>query len=215
MSTADFVTGGFLIAGIDFFPGRDYIPTGISKGDRPMKKFLRISGVAAAILAAPVLAYAVLYAAVHGIPFVYMLFFGNHYLYAGDAVMIRGGRVSRLAVYRAKGKPFLPVGPVPFRDAVLRAERRDFFFVSRRKIVYGLDDKGGDAWYRFGPLLTLADDLSGEPARSGLAVVPAREMNVCTVGDGPGGFHRFHFGTGKKRDILLLINSRHFPGSQK
>ena len=76
-----------------------------------MKKFLRISGVAAAILAAPVLAYAALYAAVHGIPFVYMLFFGNHYLYAGDAVMIRGGRISRLAVYRARGKPFLPVDP--------------------------------------------------------------------------------------------------------
>ena len=177
-----------------------------------MKKFLRIPGLAAAILAAPVLAYGVLYAAVHGIPFVYMLFFGKHYLYAGDAVMIRGGRISRLAVYRARGKPFLSVGPVPFRDAAVCAERRDFFFVSPEKIVCGLDDKGGDAWYRLGPLLMLLDDLSGEPARSGLAVVPAREMNVCLIGDASGGFYRFHFGTGRKRDTLLLINSRHFSG---
>jgi len=205
-------TGGFPVAGIDFFPGRDYIPAGISKGDRPMKKILRISALVLTIAAAPVLAYVALCAAVHAPPFVYLLFFGNHYLYADDAVMIRDGRVSRLAVYRAKGKPFLPVGPVPFRDAVLRAERRDFFFVSPEKIVYGLDDKGGDAWYRFGPLLTLADDLSGEPARSGLAVESAPEMNVCTVEDGSGSFHRFHFWQGDRRDVLLLINSRHFSG---
>ncbi|MBQ7207310.1 MAG: hypothetical protein IJS01_05880 [Lentisphaeria bacterium] len=178
-----------------------------------MKNFLRVAAMVLTITAAPAVVYAMLYAAVNGIPFAYMLFCGNHYLYAGDAVMIRGGRISRLAVYRARGKPFLPVGPVPFRDASGHAVRRDFFFVSPRKIVYGLDDKGGDAWYRLGPLLMLADDLSGKPARSGLAVVPAREMNVCTVGDGPGGFHRFHFGTGKKRDVLLLINSRHFSGS--
>ena len=177
-----------------------------------MKNFLRVAAMVLTITAAPAVVYAMLYAAVHGIPFVYMLFFGNHYLYAGDAVMIRGGRISRLAVYRARGKPFLPVGPVPFRDAAVCAERRDFFFVSPRKIVYGLDDKGGDAWYRLGPLLMLADDLSGEPARSGLAVESAPEMNVCTVEDGSGGFHRFHFRQGDRRDVLLLINSRHFSG---
>ena len=70
--------------------------------------------------------------------------FGSVYRKAGETVMTtEGGKSETLAVYKAKNKPFLIVGPCLFHGD---KDYEDFFFVNRDQVMRMATDKGGDMW---------------------------------------------------------------------
>jgi hydrogenase maturation factor HypF (carbamoyltransferase family) len=75
---------------------------------------------------------------------------GELYFPAGKALLIRDGKVSKLTVFSAKNKPYLPVGPCSFPDYYRKGKIRDFFFVNKRQVIRNCDDKGGNLWYQAG-----------------------------------------------------------------
>lgn len=88
---------------------------------------------------------------------------GNVYRKVGETVMTTDARrTETLAIYKAKGKPFLIVGPCVFhnRDEKSRDEWKDFFFVRRDQVIRTATDKGGDAWFRLAGLLFILDDMT-------------------------------------------------------
>ena len=92
-------------------------------------------------------------------------FWGSIYLKAGETVMTtEGGKTETLAIYKAKNKPFLIVGPCTFHDFDEERKTReiwdDFFFVNKKQLVRTATDKGGDIWVRLPRLLFILDDMS-------------------------------------------------------
>ena len=86
-------------------------------------------------------------------------FWGSVYRKAGETVMTTNGCKSEtLAVYKAKNKPFLIVGPCLFREDQKIWE--DFFFVNRDQVIRTNVDQGGDLWFRMPGLLIIDDDLT-------------------------------------------------------
>ena len=85
-------------------------------------------------------------------------FWGSIYLKAGETVMTtEGGKTETLAIYKAKNKPFLIVGPCLFHGG---EDYEDFFFVDRDRVIRTATDKGGDMWCRAFGLLFMLDDMS-------------------------------------------------------
>ena len=83
---------------------------------------------------------------------------GNMYRKAGETVMTtEGGKTETLAIYKAKNKPFLIVGPCLFHGG---EDYEDFFFVNRDRVIRTATDKGGDIWVRLPRLLFILDDMS-------------------------------------------------------
>jgi hypothetical protein len=86
-------------------------------------------------------------------------FWCSVYRKAGETVMTtEGGKPETLAVYKAKNKPFLIVGPCLFREDQKIWE--DFFFVNRDQVIRTNVDQGGDIWFRLPGLLVIDDDLT-------------------------------------------------------
>ena len=123
-----------------------------------MGKFFKKIFVAAAILIS--LAVAVFVAAVAFPPVgnvVFSIAAGSVYRKVGEASLDAGGYPPTLAVYKAKDKPFLIVGPCLFHED---EDYEDFFFVNKTQVVRTATDKGGDMWCRTFHRLHIIDDLS-------------------------------------------------------
>lgn len=175
------------------------------------KKILQILLIVTAILSAPLFLYIVLYVAVNFFPFIGTVIEGELYFPAGKALLIRDGKVSRLTVFSAKKKPYLPVGPCSFPDYYRKGKIRDFFFVNKRQVIRNCDDKGGNLWYQAGPFLFILDDLSGKnPVRSSCWDEIGQDPKAQIISDENNGYYRFQFRSVDKENILLLIESKHF-----
>ena len=123
-----------------------------------MIKFLKIAGIAAAMLLS--LAMAVFAAAVASPPIgnvVFSIAAGNVYRKVGEAAFDANGYPHSLTVYKAEHKPFLIVGPCLFHEG---EDYEDFFFVNKTQVVRTTTDKGGDMWCRSFGRLHIMDDLS-------------------------------------------------------
>ena len=81
---------------------------------------------------------------------------GSYYHKAGETVCTIDGVSHPLAIYKARNRPFLLVGPCRFPDT----GDEDFFFVSQTQVIRTALDKGGDMWFRFLNHLYIVDDLS-------------------------------------------------------
>ena len=81
---------------------------------------------------------------------------GSYYRKAGETVFTIDGVSQPLAIYKARNRPFLLVGPCRFPDT----GDEDFFFVSQTQVIRTALDKGGDMWFRFLNHLYIVDDLS-------------------------------------------------------
>lgn len=79
---------------------------------------------------------------------------GNIYHKAGTVTLQYEGEQIPVPVYRAKGRPFLLIGPHRF------FEDEDFLFVSPDLVVASATDKGGDSWNRVGGFLLMLDDMT-------------------------------------------------------
>ena len=175
------------------------------------KKTVQILLTVTVILLTPLFLYIVLYIAVNFIPFVGTVIEGELYFPAGKALLIRDGQVSRLTVFSAKNKPYLPVGPCSFPDHHGKGKIRDFFFVNKRKIMRSNDDKGGNLWYQTGPFLFILDDFSGKnPVRSSCWNEIEQDPKAQIISDQNNGYYRFQFQSADKEKIVLLIKSKHF-----
>ena len=91
--------------------------------------------------------------------------FGSVYRKAGETVMTtEGGKPETLAIYKARGKPFLIVGPCAFHryDEKYGAKDdwADFFFVRPDSVIRTNVNQGGDIWFRLPGLLIIDDDLT-------------------------------------------------------
>ena len=85
--------------------------------------------------------------------------FGSVYRKAGETVMTtEGGKTETFAIYKAKNKPFLIVGPCTFHENQKKWE--DFFFVTPNRVIRTNVDQGGDIWVRLPWLLFIDDDLT-------------------------------------------------------
>jgi|GEM_PF-1877583 len=85
--------------------------------------------------------------------------FGSVYRKAVETVMTtEDSKSETLAVYKAKNKPFLIVGPCVFHEDQKNWE--DFFFVNRDQVIRTNVDQGGDIWFRLPGLLVIDDDLT-------------------------------------------------------
>jgi len=85
--------------------------------------------------------------------------FGSVYRKAVETVMTtEDSKFETLAVYKAKNKPFLIVGPCVFHEDQKNWE--DFFFVNRDQVIRTNVNQGGDIWFRFPGLLVIDDDLT-------------------------------------------------------
>ena len=123
-----------------------------------MKKYLRIVFLALAFLLW--LACAVFAAAVTCEPVgnvVFSIAAGSVYRKVGEAAFDAKGYPRGIAVYKARHKPFLIVGPCLFHEG---EEYEDFFFVNQTQVVRTATDKGGDMWCRTFGRLHIMDDLS-------------------------------------------------------
>ena len=89
--------------------------------------------------------------------FVFGLIYGSVYRKVGEASFEAKGYPRKLAVYKAKHKPFLIVGPCLFHEG---EKYEDFFFVNKTQVVRTATDKGGDMWGRTFGRLHIMDDLS-------------------------------------------------------
>ena len=97
------------------------------------------------------------------ISYFYML--SNIYYKAGETVMTTEGvKTETLAIYKAKNKPFLIVGPCRFHrhdeKYGTKDEWEDFFFVAPDRVIRTNVDQGGDIWFRLPWLLFIDDDLT-------------------------------------------------------
>ena len=79
---------------------------------------------------------------------------GNIYYKAGNVTLQYEGEQIPVPVYKAKGRPFLLIGPHRF------FEDEDFLFVSPDLVVASATDKGGDSWNRIGGFLLMLDDMT-------------------------------------------------------
>ena len=175
------------------------------------KKILQILLIVTVILATPPVLCIVLYVVLNFIPFIGTVIWGECYLPAGKALLICNGKVSKLTVFSAKNKPYLPVGPCSFPDHHGKGKIRDFFFVNPRQVIRNCDDKGGNLWYQAGPFLFMLDDFSGEnPIRSSYWDEIKCDENSQIISDQNNGWYRFQFRSVDKENILLLIESKHF-----
>ena len=86
---------------------------------------------------------------------VFSICFGNIYKKAAKTDVHIGNRTENMAVYKAKRKPFLLIGPVMFED-----DEKDFFFVNKTQVIRTSADKSGEAWVRIFNLLFIMDDLT-------------------------------------------------------
>ena len=123
-----------------------------------MKKLLKIAVVALVLtvfLASALLAAAVAFPSVGNV--VFSFFFGSSYRKVGEAAFEAKGYPRTLAIYKAKNKPFLIVGPCLFHEG---GDYEDFFFVSKTQVIRTATDKGGDMWCRTFHRLHIMDDLS-------------------------------------------------------
>lgn len=123
-----------------------------------MKKFLKIALAALALtvfLASALLAAAVALPPVGNV--VFSLIGGNVYREVGEAAFDGKGYPRSLAIYKARNKPFLIVGPCRFHEG---ENYEDFFFVSKTQVIRSATDKGGDMWCRSIGRLHIIDDLS-------------------------------------------------------
>lgn len=96
---------------------------------------------------------------------VFCVIFGSVYRKAGETVITtEGGKTETLAIYKAKNKPFLIVGPCRFHchdeKYGTKDEWEDFFFVNPNQVIRTCTDKGGDVWFRLPWLLFIMDDLT-------------------------------------------------------
>ena len=88
---------------------------------------------------------------------VFSFLFGSSYCKVGEAAFEAKGYPRTLAVYKARNKPFLIIGPCLFHEDEYY---EDFFFVNRAQVIRTATDKGGDIWCRSIGRLHIADDLS-------------------------------------------------------
>ena len=86
---------------------------------------------------------------------VFSICFGNIYKKAAKTDVHIGNRTENMAVYKAKKKPFLLIGPVMFED-----DEKDFFFVNKTQVIRSSTEKSGEAWVRIFNLLFIMDDLT-------------------------------------------------------
>ena len=86
---------------------------------------------------------------------VFSFFFGSVYREVGEAAFEGKEYPRSLAIYKARNKSFLIVGPCLFHDG-----DEDFFFVSQKQVIRSATDKGGDMWCRSIGRLHIIDDLS-------------------------------------------------------
>jgi len=86
---------------------------------------------------------------------VFSISFGNQYWKAGDIKVHIGMHTESMAVYKAKNKPFLLIGPVMFKE-----DGKDFFFVNKTQVIRSSTEKSGEAWVRIFNLLFIMDDLT-------------------------------------------------------
>ena len=123
-----------------------------------MIKFLKIAGIAAALLLCIVLVLfiSVMLCRPWG-NFVFGIIGGSVYRKVGEAAFDAKGYPRTLAVYKAEHKPFLIVGPCLFHEG---EDYEDFFFVNKTQVVRTATDKGGDMWGRTFNHLHIIDDLS-------------------------------------------------------
>ena len=123
-----------------------------------MKKFLKIALIALTLtgfLALALLAAAVALPSVGNV--VFSFFFGSSYRKVGEATFEAKGYPRTLAIYKARNKPFLIIGPCLFHEG---EDYKDFFFVNRTQVIRTATDKGGDMWGRTFNRLHIMDDLS-------------------------------------------------------
>ena len=123
-----------------------------------MRKYLKIVIVTAALLiffAVAVFAAAMVFDPVGNV--VFSIAAGSVYRKVGEAAFDAKGYPRNLAVYKARHKPFLIVGPCLFHEG---GEYEDFFFVNKKQVVRTATDKGGDMWCRTFGRLHIMDDLS-------------------------------------------------------
>ena len=80
---------------------------------------------------------------------------GNIYYKAGNVTLQYEGEQIPVPVYKAKGRPFLLIGPHRFYEP-----DEDFLFVSPDLVVASATDKGGDSWNRIGGFLLMLDDMT-------------------------------------------------------
>ena len=86
-------------------------------------------------------------------------FFGSIYYKAGETVLTTEGiKTETLAIYKAKNKPFLIVGPCWFHEN--QNFWKDFFFVNPNRVIRTNVDQDGDIWVRLPWLLFIDDDLT-------------------------------------------------------
>ena len=124
-----------------------------------MRKYIKIAIVALAFLLW--LAMAVFAAAVACEPVgnvVFSIAAGSVYRKVGEAAFDAKGYPRSIAVYKARHKPFLIVGPCLFHEE--GEDYEDFFFVNKTQVVRTATDKGGDMWCRTFGRLHIMDDLS-------------------------------------------------------
>ncbi len=124
-----------------------------------MRKYIEIVVVALALLlwlACAVFAAAVAYEPVGNV--VFSIAAGSVYRKVGEAAFDAKGYPRSIAVYKARHKPFLIVGPCLFHEE--GEDYEDFFFVNKTQVVRTATDKGGDMWCRTFGRLHIMDDLS-------------------------------------------------------
>ena len=82
---------------------------------------------------------------------------GNIYYKAGNVTLQYEGEQIPVPVYKAKGRPFLLIGPHRFYEP-----DEDFLFVSPDLVVASATDKGGGSWNRIGSFLLVLDDMTSK-----------------------------------------------------
>ena len=89
---------------------------------------------------------------------VFSIVAGSVYRKVGAASLEANDYPCMLAIYIAKNKPFLLVGPCLFHGN--EEECEDFFFVNKTQVIRSSSDKGGDIWYCIFNRLYILDDFS-------------------------------------------------------
>ncbi|MBQ7206353.1 MAG: hypothetical protein IJS01_01010 [Lentisphaeria bacterium] len=119
-----------------------------------VKKFCKVFGIVlAAVLSVPLALYCLWLGT---IVFCCMTFGSGAYLRNMETEISVDGRTEKIAVYKARGKPYLLVGPYLFSR-----NHYDFFFVGRNEVIRTATSEGGSCWVRFFFFLFILDDLSG------------------------------------------------------
>lgn len=86
---------------------------------------------------------------------VFSICFGGRYRKVDNIALKVNDVETTLSLYKARGKPFLILGPCLFAE-----DYYDFFFVDKEQVIRTAIDKGGDAWVRIGSLLFMLDDMT-------------------------------------------------------